>query len=879
MDKKIIKVFLIMCILFFSNCRASETNFEIRGLFSGTDRNKLEIIDRIIKSGKKIYLPELAEVVDARKEKNDEVRSRASLALLTIGDSTCVPYYKKALVGDSPDPYWQVRLYAVQGLVKYGEGAIVPDFKQAMKDSYWQVRYYASMGLAKYGDERDIPFLISSIRDANPEVKGKVLWALFSMMWKENSRFAFRNLKDNQVKSVLDAAESSDPQIRIRALWLLDSAGDARAVPVFIKLLEDKEDEIKIRALWAIERLKSGDGNKEIESLLLDESTQVKIESIRTLVRLKASENITGLVNGLSDSDERVRIYSLWALEKFREPLSYPYIVEKLADDSPQIREYAEKLIESIDDTVLWPVLQSFADNSSVPADARITALSLLGNKGGESVTDFFMEKTKDRDSQFRYAAINALFKSSKFDVEFLKTLVYMENHDDSARVRRQSTAILREIMREFQVKLESSDAKERQFALDRIESLYGTRNLTGLLLRMVYSKYPEVREKMLVMAREIPSRTYGKSLSKLIREPDMDIKKLSAFAIGESKYREAIPLLKEGTRHFDPEYQLICAWALARMNISDAFPFGVRYLQSSNVEYQKLAAEIFVFLSDKRASYILLRSMLDSELEVKLLSAWALARMGEDKGLETLVRLSEESVEPVRTRANVYLEDKAIPAVLRRRIPSLRESLQLEKLGILEIKPKTLTAASVKAPVEIDGSDSDRFWKTSVKENLFVLLNDDKVPSAIQTKVAAGYDKSNLYFLVICEDPNAEALTLNSRDFITIALHPFKSDNKWFQFVIHPLGDIKYSYVWTLHSDQDPEKSWISDWKTATKIEKTRWIVEISMSLESLSVEKVFPGDKWSVNFQRDSQQVPLTTWTGRIDSPEQFGVINFRE
>ncbi|HNS32717.1 MAG TPA: hypothetical protein PKN36_07065, partial [bacterium] len=65
MDKKIIKVFLIMCILFFSNCRASETNFEIRGLFSGTDRNKLEIIDRIIKSGKKIYLPELAEVVDA----------------------------------------------------------------------------------------------------------------------------------------------------------------------------------------------------------------------------------------------------------------------------------------------------------------------------------------------------------------------------------------------------------------------------------------------------------------------------------------------------------------------------------------------------------------------------------------------------------------------------------------------------------------------------------------------------------------------------------------------------------------------------------------------------------------------------------------------
>ena len=850
-----------------------EPGFEIRGLLSGTAEKKIEIIERIMKTGDKVYLPELAALLEV--EENREIRSRAAQALLRAGDSTCVPAYTKAL-GDS---YWQVRLYAIQGLVRYGEGEMIPDFKKAAGDSYWQVRYYGIAGLAKYGDESVIPFLISSLKDEHEDVRGKALWALFSLMWKDSARSFFKGLDDTAVKPVLDAAGSSNPEIRIRTLWLLEASGDERAVPLFIKMLEDKNDEIKIRALWAIERFKSEEGNRQIESLILDDSTQVRIESIKTLVRLKASESISGLVRGLSDSDERVRIYSLWAMEKFRDPASYPAIAEKLDDASGEVREYARILIENLKDPAFFPVLQRMAEDAQISRDARLAALKILGSIGDESLKPFMMEKTRDASQLFRYGALEALFNIDRFDADFISLLAYLERHDNSARVRRQANLFLREIISGLQVKLESGNKEDREFALSRIESLYGTRNLVSLLLKMAYSKYPEVREKMLLAAKDLPDKVFAKSLHDLFKEPDINIKKLAAFAMGETGDRDSIPLLKEGMRHFDPEFQLICAWALAKMGISEAYPFGARYLRSSNIEYQKLAAEIFLFLSDPRSSSALLKSLLDSELEIKLISARALAGMGEEKGLETLVRLSEEGIEPIRTGANLYLQDKAIPLSLRAKIPALREKIRFEKLGIQEVGLKRVDALKAKAPVKIDGSDGDRFWKTAAMENAFILLEGDRVPSGIQTRVAAGYDSENLYFLLICEDPGAGGLDLNSRDFMTISLNPLNSDEKWYQFVVHPFGDIKYSYVWKLYVDDEAERNWVSEWKAAVKIEKSRWVAEISIPLADLQADKVFSGDKWGVNFQRDSLRVPPTTWTGRIDNPSQFGIIHFRE
>ncbi|MCM8760453.1 MAG: HEAT repeat domain-containing protein, partial [Candidatus Omnitrophica bacterium] len=326
--KKIIIPLIVF--LLYNTILICKTDIEIvEGLKSGTFQKKIELINKIENSKNKVYLPNLGEIITT--DENEEIRSRAALALLNIGDSTCLSYFINAL----NDSYWQVRLYGIKGLVKYGTGEdIIPDLKQASKDSYWQVRYYAAMGLGKYGDEKVLPHLLEYLEDPNETVKAEVLWAMLTLMGRDEARAMFKKFPEDKIKPVLNILKSTNLELKIRTLWLLEATGDKRAIPYFIEMLSDKNDEVKIQALWAIEKFRSEDGGQEIEGLLVDETTKIKIEAIKTLVNLKMNEGTAGLIKGLSDRDESVRIYSLWALEKFREPASYPYIIECLGDNS-----------------------------------------------------------------------------------------------------------------------------------------------------------------------------------------------------------------------------------------------------------------------------------------------------------------------------------------------------------------------------------------------------------------------------------------------------------------------------------------------------------------------------------------------------------------
>lgn len=864
----------MVMLAFLTKGVSGREEINIEALRSGTFEKKIQTIESIVKAENKIYLPELGAVL--QNESNEEIRSKAVLALVDIGDSTCNPYFKMAL----EDTYWQVRLYGIKGLVKYGEGNLIPVFKSAMRDSYWQVRYYAAVGLGKYGDETVVSDLIGYLRDKNEKVNEKVLWSLLVLMRGDEARNTFQKLPENRIKPVLDKTKSLTPEIRIRSLWLLESTDDKRAIPYFIKMLSDENNEIKIRALWAIENFKSEEGGKEIESLLAEESVKIKIEGIKTLVNLEMTEGIAGLTKGLSDSNETVRIYSLWALEKFNAPVTYPAIVESLADPSEEVKEYASRLIEKIDDPLILIVLQRFIDDETFSLDSRLSALTILGKIGDSSVKKFILSKKVDSDSLVRYTVIKSFFDLDRFDTDYLETITYLESNDASPRVRSKASDILNVVMREMRVKMNSLEESERLFAIKRVDALIGAKKLPGLLLNMASSKYPEVREKTLNLIREQPDKILSRSVRDMMKESDVSIKKLAALALGEIEDRGAVPLLAEGLRHFDPEMQLICAWSLSKMGIKkNVFPVAVRYVQSDNPEHQRRAAETLGFLKDRRAVSILLEQMTDSELDVKLTCAWALARMGEDKGMEVLIRLSEESIEPVRTSANRYLLDRSIPLSLRNKIAQTREKMHFEKLGIREVSPKVANASKTKQIIEIDGLDRERFWQTAEKESLFIEVYEENIKSEIQTKVTLAYDESNLYFLFICDDPDTSKISLNSRDFITLSINPLNSFREWYQFVIHPLKHVRYCYIWKFYSDDEPERLWISDWKVETKIEDRRWLVEIVIPLKDLKVEEISQGDRWSINFQRESEHIPVTSWSGRIDNPEQFGILYFKE
>ncbi|MCX8082143.1 MAG: HEAT repeat domain-containing protein [bacterium] len=871
---KKLKTGLVIFII-YSAIILGKTDIEVtEGLKSGTFQKKIDLIERIERSKDKIYLPNLGEIITS--DKNEEIRSRATLALLNIGDSTCIPYFRNAIADD----YWQVRLYGIKGLVKYGtDDTIIPDLKRAMKDSYWQVRYYAAIGLGKYGDEKILSDLLDYSLDNNEMVKGEVLWAILTLMGRDEARAMFKKFPESKVNPIFTILKSNNIELKLRSLWLLEATGDKRAIPYFIELLSDKNDEVKIHALWALEKFKSEDGGKEIEGLLIDESTKIKIEAIKTLVNLKMQEGTAGLIKGLSDKNESVRIYSLWALEKFREPASYPYITECLSDNSERVREYATRLIEQMKDPLFYPVLERFIEDVNNPVDVRTNAISILGKIGDETVKDFLIGLVNNSNSDIRYSAIKALYNIDRFDEKYLKILAYLENYDGSPRVRKESTNITQNITRQMQIKLAAPTENERQFALKKIESLIGSSSLKELLLNMAHSKYPEVREKMLTIVKENPDKIFGAEVIIMLQDKNISIKKLAAIAVGEIKDKQSIPLLRTGLKSTDPELQLICARSLANMKISDGFPVAVKYLNSDESVLQRISAETLALLKDKKASSLLLRNLANSELDVKVVIAWALARMGEEKGLDVLVRLSEEALEPIRTTANRYLIDPEIPSPIRNKIPLLREKIYIEKLGIREVSPKRLTATFISSPVEIDGLDKENFWASSEKAEMFIELEEDKIKTSIATTVKVVYDTDNIYFLFISEDPDTSKIDFNSRDIITISINPLNSAKEWYQFVVHPLEHIKYSYIWKLYRNNESERLWTSKWKVKTNIENRRWLMEIAIPFADLKVERVSPEDIWSINFQRESQHIPSTSWSGRIDNPAQFGILYFKE
>ncbi|MGC8976348.1 MAG: HEAT repeat domain-containing protein [Candidatus Ratteibacteria bacterium] len=843
----------------------------------GTKSKKIEFIKNVLKKKNKVYIKEIAEFL---KDEDKDVRSLASYTLYEIGDSTCIDYYKKAL----QDSYWQVRLYGIKGLVKFGEGDILDDLISSLDDSYWQVRYYAAIGIGKYGNEDSIEPLISHLKDENIKVKEVILISLKNLMWKNISRASFKSMSEDQLKPVFDCFGENE-QIKLLTISLFESAVDKRCIPYLVKLLSDESDEIKIKSLWVLEKFKTSN-IEEIESLLNEPSVKVKIETIKTIVRLKAEDGIEGLINGLNDENERVRIYSLWALEKFKNPSSYPEIVNCLADSSLNVRNETMAIIERLKDPLLIPILEKFIENKKIDIEYRKLGLIELGKVGKSDLNkakEILKKYLKTSNKELRYASIESFYFLDRYDDDYLKCLVYMEKNDPDLRIRKASSRYLNEIVKEFISMIKSSREFERKFVIEKIENLIGCKEINKLLLEMFYSKYPEVKEKALQVLKETPNKIFSKNVKELIKSPDIEIKKLCAILLGEIKDKSSINLLKEGLKYPDSEYQLICALALCKMGRKDGIGIILKNIDNQDINFQKLAIEGIVYLNDKYYSYILFKKLFDSELDIKLLSAYGLARMGEVTGLETLVRFSEINVEPIRTLANIYLQDKIIPLSLRNKIQGIREEIYRSKIGIQEIRYKVIYSYKTDIPIEIDGKDNERIWKMIEEKDEFIKIVDEKVPVDIQTKVASVYDDKNIYFLFICENPIDGSIEYDSRDFITISIDPKNSLKEWYQFVFHPLLDIKYSYVWKFYKDDESEKIWNPKWKVQTNLSGPssvrRWIAEISIPLKDLKIEKVEDGIRWSINFQREINNYVTSTWTGRIDIPEQFGLIIFKE
>ncbi len=863
--------FVLVVLLLIGNIGfCQETLKEI--LINGTTKQKIETLKKVISSKNTRILPDIIVALD---DPSVEVRILVSEVLLNLGDVSFITSYQKEL----SDSYWQVRLNGIRSMVKWASGdEIIFDLKRALDDTYWQVRYWAAVGIGKFGDETMIEPILSHLKDENFQVRAELFWSLKRILGRDEARYAFKKLPDSAISTIKEAVKSDDVKTLVNAIWALEASTDIRTVPVLLDFLNNPSDEVKIQTVWALENLKSNEGFEFLRAKMLEPSIKLKIETIKTLVRLGDKESVPALVARLEDPDENVRIFSLWALKEFNDFVSYPAIVKRLTDISEKVKDYAYRIVLSLKNPDFVPVLEDAFSNKEFSLESKIMAVDLLGKIGSSEESLFFDSVKNSPEPSLRKAILTSWYRVNPDDSAFLTYLNFASRLDLDSSVRLNAQKILKEIISIIGKDLKSGEEIKRSQALERLSFVKESPFVIPLVKEMLYSKYQDVYKAGLEIIPYQPGSAVFSVMKEILRKEESDeVKKLAILGMGKARLKQAVPLLLTYLKSDDPEIPIYAAYSLALVGNDSGLKIALRDARSTDIQIQSMAVETLGLLNADAAIPELLRILENSELEVKLKAAWALSRLGEEKGLYTLVNLSRQDIEPLRTQARHYLADRKIPSSLKKRIPEIQRKQEILTTGVPETSLKKLIPRKITEPPVIDGNENDRCWQVLMEDRSMVYTVGEKVPSEVQTSVMVAYDDENIYLLLICMDSKASSITFDNQDFLTICLNPQSSDNRWYQYTLHATNFLRFAYVWKKYLTDDVDSQWQSQWQTATKITDTKWTAEISIPLRDFGSSGI-ASDRWEINFQRVSDHLPSVTWTGRIDNPSQFGLLLFK-
>ena len=167
----------------------------------------------------------------------DAVRAVAAEALVKIG-TPAVP----ALIQALRDRSENVRFAAAEALGKLGDPQAVPALIQALGDSDWYVRRAAAEALVKIGTPA-VPALIRALGDSDSDVRAVAAWALVK-------------IGTPAVPALIKAlGDWWSENVRRAAAEALGDLGDPQAVPPLIQALGDDWDAVRFAAAWALGKL------------------------------------------------------------------------------------------------------------------------------------------------------------------------------------------------------------------------------------------------------------------------------------------------------------------------------------------------------------------------------------------------------------------------------------------------------------------------------------------------------------------------------------------------------------------------------------------------------------------------------------------------
>ena len=172
----------------------------------------------------------------------------------------------------------------------------------------------------------------------------------------------------------------------------------------------------------------------------------------------------------------------------------------------------------------------------------------------------------------------------------------------------------------------------------------------------------------------------------------------------------------------------------------------------------------------------------------------------------------------------------------------------------------KTIKTTRVDKAPRIDGILDDNAWENAELATDFVIFRPDNgklVSSEYQTIVRVIYNDDAVYISAEMKDPDPEGIpqefatrdNFSIADFFLVTINPNDDGQNPFEFIVQSTGNQGDSKV----SNGREDFNWSAVWKSAAKITKTGWNVEMEIPYRALRFAN-HPIQSWVFNFPLSS-------------------------
>jgi HEAT repeat protein len=395
---------------------------------------RIGIINSIGKKQDPEAIDELGKLLS---DPDEQTAQAAALALGMIGTKEAAEQINQQMQNSSGK--WHIQLakaylMCADNLVQKNEmEAAEKIYKEMSTSENSHVKALALSGLVTTGemeadefvsealcsdDKRMQIMALRHVRKITGSQATKSFSALLVDLPEESQIMLLQALADRSDKAamddVLEAASSSDPDVRVAALQALGKVGNEKAVGLLIETAATTKGDEQQAARKGLARLSGDEVDSAIAHLLSDVDTQIKIEAIKALAARQAQGVSKDLLEMLDDDNQQIRLESWKALSQVATEKDLSLMISLwLKTDSAGELKAAEDAIVAVGRKIpseKQPGKTILAKmDSAKNDDVKASLYQALGRIGDESALPALKEVLGSDNRTIRNAAIRGL--------------------------------------------------------------------------------------------------------------------------------------------------------------------------------------------------------------------------------------------------------------------------------------------------------------------------------------------------------------------------------------------------------------------------------------------------------------------------------------